>query len=131
MDIFGTLKDVSQLVKKYNDIELMKRIVELQSQVFDLQQTNLRLQEELSQIKQESADELAMQMSGPMNYYFRKGDPVPFCPKCWGRASGRRYTFRKRSHGAAEFDATVAFATRPIGRSPRSRLPSESQEDGE
>ncbi len=83
MDIFGTLKDVSQLVKKYNDIELMKRIVELQSQVFDLQQTNLRLQEELSQIKQESADELAMQMSGPMNYYFRKGDPVPFCPKCW------------------------------------------------
>jgi hypothetical protein len=83
MDVLGTLKEVSELVKKYNDIELMKQIVQLQSQVFELQQTNLRLNEELAQERRQSATESAMEMRGPMNYYFRQGDPVPFCPKCW------------------------------------------------
>jgi hypothetical protein len=83
MDVLGTLKQVSELVKKYNDMELMKQVVELQSQVFELQQTNLRLNEELAKERRQSATESAMEMRGPMNYYFRQGDPVPFCPKCW------------------------------------------------
>ncbi len=83
MDVLGSLKQLSELVKKYNDIELMKKIVELQAEVFELQQTNLQLKEQLARQKHHSADELAMKMSGPMNYYYREGDDVPFCPKCW------------------------------------------------
>src|SRR5579864_5635598 len=76
VDPIGTLKNISELVKKYNDLELMREIVELQTQVFELQQENLTL-------KKERTERQDMQMSGPHGYYFRAGDEVPFCPKCW------------------------------------------------
>jgi hypothetical protein len=76
VDPIGTLKNISEIVKKYNDLELMRQIVDLQSQVFELQQENLAL-------KKERAERLDMQMRGPHGYYFKDGDEVPFCPKCW------------------------------------------------
>jgi hypothetical protein len=38
MDPISTIKDISALVKKYNDLELMKQIIDLQNEVFELQQ---------------------------------------------------------------------------------------------
>lgn len=83
MDAMSTLKDISALVKKYNDLELMKQIVDLQTQVFELQQDNLRLQKELSDFKKSNEEESSMVSRPPLNYYYRGGDPVPFCPTCW------------------------------------------------
>lgn len=76
VDPIGTLRNISEIVKKYNDLELMKQIVDLQHEVFDLQQENLAL-------KKERTERQEMQMSGPHGYYFKTGDEVPFCPKCW------------------------------------------------
>ena len=83
MDPLSTIKDISALVKKYNDLELMKQIVDLQNEVFELQQNNLRLQKELSELQRSTEAESAMISSPPLNYYYRHDDPVPFCPTCW------------------------------------------------
>ena len=83
MDPLNTLKDISALVKKYNDLELMRRIVDLQQEVFDLQQTNLDLQKQIAALRESRQAEGSMIPRPPFNYYYRDGDPVPFCPKCW------------------------------------------------
>lgn len=75
-DPIGTLKSISEIVKKYNDLDLMKQIIDLQTEVFELQQENLAL-------KKERTERLEMRMRGPHGYYFKDGDDVPFCPKCW------------------------------------------------
>jgi hypothetical protein len=83
VDPISTIKDISSLVKKYNDLELMKRIVDLQSEVFDLQQDNLRLQRELLDLQRSTEAENAMTMRPPFSYYYRDNDEVPLCPTCW------------------------------------------------
>jgi len=83
MDPISTLKDISALVKKYNDLELMKQIVDLHGEVFELQQDNLRLQRELADLQRSTEAENAMVSRPPLNYYYRADDPVPFCPTCW------------------------------------------------
>ncbi len=65
MDPISTLKDISTLVKKYNDIELMKQIVDLHTQVFELQQDNLRLNKELSELRQSREDRSSMTAAAP------------------------------------------------------------------
>jgi hypothetical protein len=75
-DPIGTIKNISELVKKYNDIDLMQKIVTLHSDVFALQMENLELRKRLDLREK-------MHMSGPFHYYFQDGDEVPFCPKCW------------------------------------------------
>ena len=75
-DAISTIKTVVELVKKYNDIELMKQIVALQSEVFDLQTENLAL-------KKQATEREKMHRKEPHGYYYKEGDPVPHCPKCW------------------------------------------------
>lgn len=83
MDPLSTVKQISELVKKYNDLELMKQIVTLQTEVFDLQREKLRLETELSNLQRSVQTEKEMEMQAPFGYYYRDGDEVPFCPKCW------------------------------------------------
>jgi hypothetical protein len=83
MDPMSTIKDISTLVKKYNDLELMKQIVDLQNQVFDLQQCNLKLQKEVADLRYLNNSDQSMVLRSPFNYYYCAEDPVPFCPTCW------------------------------------------------
>lgn len=85
LDPIATLKQIAELVKKYNDLELTKRIVDLQNQVFDVQQERLELAKELADLKAQLDLRQKMHMRGPDNYYFAEGDDVPFCPVCWER----------------------------------------------
>jgi hypothetical protein len=75
-DPISTIKSISEVIKKYNDIDLMHQIVELQTEVFDLQKEVLALRKQLE-------DRTKMQMKGPHGYFFQDGDDVPFCPRCW------------------------------------------------
>ncbi len=77
-DPIGTIKNISEIIKKYNDLELMKQVVELQSEMFELERENLALKKQVEQFEERGK----LKMVGPMNYYFKEGDEVPFCPKC-------------------------------------------------
>ena len=83
MGPLSTVKQISELVRKYNDLELMRQIVTLQTEVFDLQRENLRLETELSNLQHSLQVEKTMKMRSPFGYYYRDGDDVPFCPRCW------------------------------------------------
>jgi len=75
MEAISTLKEISQLVKKYNDLELMGKIVNLQTEVFGLSQENLELKRKLetSREKAEQREKLQLRRVGECNYYFMDG----------------------------------------------------------
>lgn len=49
MNALGNLKQIAELVQKYKDLDMMKRIVVLQTEVFALQADNLELKQRLAQ----------------------------------------------------------------------------------
>jgi hypothetical protein len=75
-DPIGTIKNISEVIKKYNDIGLMRQISELEEEVFDLQRENLALRKQLDA-------PVKIQRKGPLGYYFEDGSDEPLCPRCW------------------------------------------------
>jgi hypothetical protein len=80
MGVIDTVKDVVLMVQKVDNIDLVKRILEMQQQVFtlveenrDLKDKNRALQETLTTREQ---------MVFRKNAYW-KGDDGPFCPQCF------------------------------------------------
>jgi len=90
-DPVGTLKNISELIKKYNDLELMKQIVALQTEVFELQTESLALKKQIIALNEREK----MTRREPYGYYYKEDEEVPHCPKCWeneekGRVAGPR-----------------------------------------
>ena len=75
-DPISTIKHISEVVKKYNDIELMDEITKLKLEIYELRDENRELKERLD-VREK------MRMNGPHGYFFQQEDVVPFCPKCW------------------------------------------------
>lgn len=73
MGILDTVKDVVTLMQKVDNIELIRRMLELQTQVVALNEENLALKERLTTQEQ---------LSFRDNFYWR-GDDGPFCSSCW------------------------------------------------
>jgi hypothetical protein len=86
-DPITLVKDISQVVKKFNDLELMKQIVDLQTAVFDQQQEILKLSKELASTKEqlELKNKLKLKKFGDVRYYVLDGEEVPYCPVCYGK----------------------------------------------
>src|SRR5215470_1336026 len=82
-DPLNTLRQIREMVKRSNDEELLKLILNLQRDIFALESDNLKLNVELASLKRELDLREKMHMRPPYNYYFRDGDDVPFCPACW------------------------------------------------
>ncbi len=78
-DPIGTIRNISELIKKYNDLELMKQIVALQTEVFDLQMENLALKKQIGGLSEREK----MKRREPHGYYYKDGEEVPHCPRCW------------------------------------------------
>ena len=75
------VKDVAEFVKKFNDIELNRRILKLEEEVIDLTRDKRRADEKIEQL------ELQLKFRGTLifnePFYWINGDKVPFCPTCW------------------------------------------------
>jgi hypothetical protein len=78
-DPIGTIKNISELIKKYNDLELMKQIVSLHTEVFDLHLENLALKKQIVALNEREK----MTRREPEGYYYKEDEIVPHCPKCW------------------------------------------------
>ena len=86
MGAIDTAKEIAGLVQKYNDIELMRRIVELETEVFELVQQNREKDDTIEKIKK------AMELKGKMicicSAYYQldeSGNRIagPFCTNCF------------------------------------------------
>lgn len=76
-----TFKDIMSLVKKYNDQELLEKIVDLQGQVMEMSQQNLELYQENVDLKKRLTDQDEMEFRFP--FYYKGDDPNPLCALCW------------------------------------------------
>jgi hypothetical protein len=97
MAVVHGAKEIAELVKKYNDIPLYQKIVELQGQVVGLATERLELFTENQDLKGKLDLKAKTRFDNP--YYYEEGDPVPLCPKCFA-AHGIRIHL---SHPTADF----------------------------
>jgi len=84
MGILETVKDVAVLVQKADNVELLKKVLDLQTELIELTQEMATLRRELS----DATDQL--QFQGELrfrdNLYWRVtegGEEGPFCSRCW------------------------------------------------
>lgn len=81
MGVIENVKEVSELVRKYNDIELNRRILSLENEVLDLSREKRRAEEKIEELTR------ALEFKGKLNFkqpfYYSEGDNTPFCPGCW------------------------------------------------
>ena len=81
MGIIENAKEIADIIKKYDDIELNRKIVELEGEIIELTRTNRLLEEEIEELKQLVS--LTKQMNWKKPFYYIEGDETPFCPNCW------------------------------------------------
>jgi len=81
MGVVENMKDVAELVKKFNDIELNRRILALENEVLDLSRDKRRLEEEVERFRVTLKQSKEMVFKAP--FYYLEGDATPHCPGCW------------------------------------------------
>jgi hypothetical protein len=81
MGAVENIKEVAELVKKFNDIELNRRILNLENEVLDLSRERRRSEEKIEEL--ERALKLKTQLYFSEPFYWMKGDTTPYCPSCW------------------------------------------------
>jgi ribosomal protein S27AE len=81
MSILTDAKEVADLVKKLGDIELYRKIVELEGQILELTREKRETENALEQLR--ASLKLRDEMVFKKPFYFRAGDKVPHCPNCW------------------------------------------------
>ena len=81
MGVIESLKEIADLVKKFNDDELNRKIVDLEGEIVERTLQIGSLEEENEELKRTLSLIKKMRFKKP--FYFQGDDPVPFCPRCW------------------------------------------------
>jgi hypothetical protein len=81
MGVVENMKDVADIVKKFNDIDLNRRILDLENEVLDLARAKRRGEEKIEELERTLKFKGDLKFKEP--YYWLEGDDVPFCPNCW------------------------------------------------
>jgi hypothetical protein len=103
MSTLENLKEIADLVKKLGNIELYRKIVELEGEVIELTRQNRALDEENRQLKQQVEFAAKMKFNEP--FWYADGDSVPHCPACWeARKSAVHLTYLGHMAGGHRYD---------------------------
>lgn len=81
MGVIENMREVADLVKKIGDLELNRKIVNLESEVHDLKRSNMRLETDLSEAQKLLKMRQELKFTEP--FYYAEGDGTPFCTACW------------------------------------------------
>ena len=81
MSIINNAKEIADIVKKLGDIELYRRIVDLEGEILDLTRAKRDAEAEVEHLRETLKIKDKMTFKKP--FYYMADDPVPFCPKCW------------------------------------------------
>ena len=84
MGIIDNVKDISELVKKYNNLELSQKIIDLRDEIFELKEDNLKLKEKIKALEAEKKINEKMFFEPPF-YWLKDGENKcgPYCQKCY------------------------------------------------
>ena len=75
------VRSLVQLTQKFGDVELKRRIVDLEDQVAELARERRLLAEENEELKRERDARAKTVFINP--YWYEEGQEVPLCPKCY------------------------------------------------
>jgi len=81
MGAVENIKEVADLVKKFNDIELNRRILKLEEEVIDLTRDKRRADDKVEELQRALKFKSELKFNDP--YYWLDGDRSPYCPGCW------------------------------------------------
>jgi len=81
MGVVENMKDVADLVRKFNDIELNLRILALEAEVMDLSREKRHVEEKVEGL--ERALEFQGKLTFDAPFCWLEGDPAPYCAACW------------------------------------------------
>jgi len=81
MGVVDSVKEVVELVRKIDNVELYRKILDLQSEINELTRENMTLEQDVEKLKKALAFQDKLTFKAP--FWFAEGDPVPFCPRCW------------------------------------------------
>ena len=80
------IREIADLVRKYNDYPLYEKIVHLQEQLLELSSERGQLRDENDTLKTQLEHRSQARFRNP--YYYGEGDEVPLCPRCYETSSG-------------------------------------------
>lgn len=81
------IREIADLVRKYNDYPLYEKIVHLQEQLLELSSERGQLRDENDTLKAQLEHRTQTRFRNP--YYYAEGDDVPLCPRCYETSAGR------------------------------------------
>jgi hypothetical protein len=81
MGLVENLKDAADIAQKIGNIELYRKIVELEGEVIELTR-KLRLLEDQNE-NLNRALEVKKEVTYNAPFYYAKGEQNPYCSKCW------------------------------------------------
>ncbi|MBP1931977.1 hypothetical protein [Ammoniphilus resinae] len=81
MGIIGDIKSIGEIVQKADNIELYRKILDLQYEAMNVIEQLNELKEENRILKEKLKTVENLTFKG--NMYFKNGVNEPFCSKCW------------------------------------------------
>jgi len=81
MGVIENMKEVADLVKKVGDIDLNRKLVNLEGEVLDLTRDKRRLESKVEELEGILRLRKSLTFSEP--FYAAERDEVPYCPSCW------------------------------------------------
>jgi len=97
MSIVENVKEIADLIKKIGDIDLYRRIIGLEQEVFELNHENIFLKQKISTL--EDINEIASKMEFKSPFWYMNGDFVPYCPQCWENNKKTIHLIDIQEHG--------------------------------
>lgn len=81
MSTLENLKELANLAQKLGNIDLYRKIVELEGEVIELTRTKRVLEDENADLKSKVKRAATMRFKEP--FWYADGDNVPYCANCW------------------------------------------------
>jgi len=81
MGIIDNVKEIADLIKKLNDVDLYRKIVGLEGEILDLTRQNRQFQQEVEELQATVDIQHKLEFRAP--FYWVEGDKTPYCAKCW------------------------------------------------
>ncbi|OGV32558.1 MAG: hypothetical protein A2020_14760 [Lentisphaerae bacterium GWF2_45_14] len=81
MSIIDNAREIADLVKKLDNVELYRRIAKLEEEIIDLSRAKREADCEVQKLREQIEKRQKLEFRAP--YYFAPGDTQPYCPKCW------------------------------------------------
>jgi hypothetical protein len=80
MGTIENVKEMAILIENLGDLDLYRRILDLQGETIDLTGAKRSLEEENRELKKQLEFGKKMQFNEP--FWYTEGDHVPYCPSC-------------------------------------------------